>query len=262
MRTVHSYTNDTEIIVSAQRDNSNIQILLVEDDESLRHLFTVTLKRQGYNVIPVSNGMEALQAFAVTPIDLIVLDVQLPILDGFTVCVELRKRSSAPIVMVSANKSTDALITAIKLGADSYLPKPFTPMELLARVHAMIRRVEINRAAQRGNVLLFGDISLNETTREVNVGGELVNLTPNEYRLLHYLMQHPDSTITNEELMNHVWNCEYLNDLNFVRVTMSRLRTKIEGKREDRYLKTIHGRGYMLCSSSPKEDVSIRKTVD
>jgi len=261
MMTTHSQLSTDNSEAFSQNDNNNIQILVVEDDESLRQLFSVTLGRFGYTVLPVANGMEALQVFSVTNVDLVVLDVQLPILDGFTVCTEIRKRSSAPVIMVSANKSTDALVTAIRIGADSYLPKPFTPMELLARVHAMLRRVEINRSMQRGNVIVFGDIILNETTREVTVGGEIVSLTPNEYRLLHYLMQHPDSTITNEELMNHVWNCEYLNDLNFVRVTMSRLRTKIEGKREERYLKTIHGRGYML-TSNPDDGAPIRKTVD
>lgn len=261
MMTTHSQPQPDNTDAFSHKNNSNIQILLVEDDESLRQLFSLTLGRFGYTVLPISNGMEALQVFSVTNIDLVVLDVQLPILDGFTVCSEIRKRSSAPIIMVSANKSTDALVTAIRVGADSYLPKPFTPMELLARVHAMLRRVEINRSMQRGSMIVFGDIVLNETTHEVTVGGEVVSLTPNEYRLLHYLMQHPDSTITNEELMNHVWNCEYLNDLNFVRVTMSRLRTKIEGKREERYLKTIHGRGYMLSSNS-KDVTSLRKTLD
>ena len=261
MMTTYSQLSSESSEPFVQKNNSNIQILVVEDDESLREVFCLALERFGYTVLPAANGMEALQIFSVTKIDLIVLDVQLPILDGFTVCAEIRKRSSAPIIMVSANKSTDALVTAIRIGADSYLPKPFTPMELLARVHAMMRRVEINRTVQRGNVVVFGDIVLNETTRDVTVGGERVSLTPNEFRLLHYLMQHPDSTITNEELMNHVWNCEYLNDLNFVRVTMSRLRTKIEGKREERYLKTIHGRGYVL-SSEANENTPVRKTVD
>lgn len=261
MMTTYSQLSSESSELFAQKNNSNLQILVVEDDESLREVFCLTLGRFGYTVLPAANGMEALQIFSVTKIDLIVLDVQLPILDGFTVCAEIRKRSAAPIIMVSANKSTDALVTAIRIGADSYLPKPFTPMELLARVHAMMRRVEINRKVQRGNIVVFGDIVLNETTRDVTVGGERVSLTPNEFRLLHYLMQHPDSTVTNEELMNHVWNCEYLNDLNFVRVTMSRLRTKIEGKREERYLKTIHGRGYVLSSEAAERE-PVRKTVD
>ena len=150
--TTHTQLSTDNSEAFSQNDNNNIQILVVEDDESLRQLFSVTLGRFGYTVLPVANGMEALQVFSVTNVDLVVLDVQLPILDGFTVCTEIRKRSSAPVIMVSANKSTDALVTAIRIGADSYLPKPFTPMELLARVHAMLRRVEINRSMQRGNV--------------------------------------------------------------------------------------------------------------
>jgi DNA-binding response OmpR family regulator len=223
---------------------------VVENDATLRQSFVHTLTRYGYSVVAVSTGYEALQVFAITPVDLVVIEVQLPTMDGFAVCADIRKRSDVPIVMVSADISTDSLVTGLRMGADGYLPSPFTPMEMLARVHALLRRVELNRLARHSKVLVFNDIILNEVTREVTVAGELVKLTPTEYELLRYLMQNPERTVTTHELLNHVWNCDYFNDMNFVRVTMCRLRLKIETKREDRYLRTIHGRGYMLSSSN------------
>ena len=233
--------------------HNDIQILLADDDGATRQLLQFCLEREGYQVVAVRNGQEALQAFAVSSFDMVILDVMMPVVDGWTVCAELRKRTDVPIMLLTGNTNTDDIVHGIRLGADSYVTKPFTLKELRARVQAVLRRASQKTERQESNILQHGKISLNEGAHEVTVGNQKVDLPPTEYRLLQYFMHNPDKAISNEELLVEVWGYQPhpYEDLNFVRVTMSRLRSKVEENASTpKYLQTVHGRGYQLCTNN------------
>ncbi len=230
-----------------------IQILLAEDEEATRQLLQFCLEREGYKVVAVRNGQEALQAFAASPFDMVILDVSMPVLGGWTVCAELRKRTDVPIMMLTANARPDDIVHGIRLGADNYVTKPFTLKELRARVQAVLRRASQKHQREATSILRCGDMTLNENTCEVIVRGQKVDLTPNEYRLLKYFMHNPDKPISKEDLLTAVWDYQYqfCEDLNFIRVTIRRLRSKVEeNSSSPKYLKTVHGRGYQLCTGN------------
>ena len=146
-----------------------IQILLAEDEDATRQLLQFCLEREGYKVVAVRNGQEALQAFAASPFDMVILDVSMPVLDGWTVCAELRKRTDVPIMMLTANARPDDIVHGIRLGADNYVTKPFTLKELRARVQAVLRRASQKHQREAVNILRCGEITLNENTCEVSV---------------------------------------------------------------------------------------------
>lgn len=224
-------------------------ILIVEDDEPLRKLLTITLKVDGYQVLTACDGREALAVFQQNKVDCILLDVNMPLLDGLEVCIELRKSNDVPIIMVTANSRTDDMITAIELGADHYVTKPFDLHELRARIRAVLRRVQHQRRTVSLPILTYRDITVDETLQQVIVRGEVINLTPNEYRMLTYLMHHPDQPVSKEEFLRVVWEYCPHEDLTFVRVTMRRLRSKIEKDPSNpQYLKTVHGFGYQFST--------------
>lgn len=240
-------------LVEVKRTNglspSGIQILVVEDDDALRKLLLLTLKLDGYQVITASDGREALTIFGENRIDCVLLDVNMPYVDGLEVCTELRKRTDVPIIIITANSRTDDVITGMELGADHYMTKPFVLQELRARIRATLRRVNHDGQTKATHVLTYGDITLNEELQQVMVRGEVVNLTPNEYRMLSYLMHHPDKPISKEEFLRAVWEYHPHDDLSFVRVTMRRLRSKVEKEpSEPEYLKTVHGLGYQFAT--------------
>jgi DNA-binding response OmpR family regulator len=229
-------------------DEASTLIMVVEDDEALRRLLYMTLKRDGYQVITASNGREALQLFADHPADIVLLDVNMPIMNGYAVCMELRKRTHVPIIFLTAKSRTDDMVTGIELGADNYVTKPFTIQELRARIRALLTRVYQTQQNSK-KVIAVGDIILDEDRLEVTVRGQPISLTPNEFRLLSYLMHNPNKLITKDEFLSAVWEYEASEDVNFMRVTVRRLRSKIEeDPSSPRYLKTVHGVGYQFCS--------------
>ena len=241
--------------IEATRMNSlspnSIQILVVEDDDALRKLLLLTLKLDGYQVITARDGREALTLFGENSIDCVLLDVNMPYVDGLEVCTELRKKTDVPIIIITANSRTDDVITGMELGADHYMTKPFVLQELRARIRATLRRVNHGGQTKASHVLTYGEITLNEELQQVVVRGEVVSLTPNEYRMLSYLMRHPDKPISKEEFLRAVWEYHPHEDLSFVRVTMRRLRSKVEKEPSDpQYLKTVHGLGYQFSTQS------------
>lgn len=244
---------------SLEVSKADIQILIAEDEDETRLLLQRCLEREGYKVVGVRNGQEALQAYAAGQFDLVVLDINMPQIDGWAVCAELRKRTDVPIMMLTASTRPDDIVHGIQLGADNYVTKPFTLKEVRARVQAVLRRATQKTKQENEKVLVCGDIALNESTCEVTVRNQRVELTPNEFRLLYYFMQNPDTPISKEKLLDAVWDYQYqlCEDLNFIRVTIRRLRNKVEEDSSNpKYLKTVHGRGYQLCSG--KQDVSLK----
>ncbi len=235
-------------------DPSSIQILVAEDDDSLRKLLALTLKLDGYSVVLAQDGREALSAFDAHNIDFVLLDINMPLLDGLEVCSELRKRTDVPIIMLTANTRTDDVVTGIELGADHYMTKPFVLHELRARIRATLRRTIQQSHRKADTTICIGEITLNEELQQVTVRGEVIGLTPNEYRMLSYLMHNPDKPVSKAEFLRAVWNYHPHDDVSFVRVTMRRLRSKVEQEPGNpRYLKTVHGLGYQFATKVSSE---------
>ncbi len=258
---------ETELVLAAHNNTDNsivsaeTKILVAEDDDHLRKMLLLTLRREGYIVTAVNNGQAALEAFAAEPADIVILDINMPVMDGYTACTELRKRTDVPIIMLTARSRTDDVVMGFGLGADNYMTKPFELKELRARIQAILRRMR-NVADRRRSttVLTYGDITLDKESHLVNIRGQEVNLTPGEYRLLEYLMQNPDRLISKEELLQQVWEYQSNEDMNFVRVTVRRLRSKIEADAaEPLYLKTVHGTGYQFCTTVTRRQSDTNK---
>ncbi|RME47015.1 MAG: DNA-binding response regulator [Chloroflexi bacterium] len=254
-------------------------ILVAEDEEFLRNLLIVSLERAGYRVTAVPSGSWALSAFQEGQYDLVLLDIMMPELDGFSVCIELRKRSDVPIIMLTALNSVEDMVQGFELGADDFITKPFTFKELYARIQAILRRVRWSKQQFAGQILDYGEILLNDEEHLVTVRGQSVHLTPIEYQLLYYLMRHPNQPIPKDVLFREVWGYEFIGGTNLVEVAMRRLREKIEEKPSaPRFLVTVRGVGYKFVPPSkrgsssdipsevsaqlPANGFSSKKTVD
>jgi len=249
-------------ITANPNTNEKIHILIAEDDDSLRHLLMIALKRDGYKILAVRDGKEALNAFADSAFNIVLLDINMPIIDGYEVCMELRKRTDIPIIMITAKSRTDEVVTGFQLGADYYMTKPFSMQELRARIQAILRRVNNEAQRKAASVVAFGDISLDEENRQATVRGEVIGLTPNEFRVLSYLMHNPDRLISKEEFLSAVWDYQSMEDTNFVRVTIRRLRSKIEVDASNpRYLRTVHGEGYQFSTKIEADNGSVPQSA-
>lgn len=222
------------------------KILVVEDERKIADILQFNLEREGYRVAVALDGEEALsKAVRETP-DLVILDLMLPVVDGFTVCRQLRNHTAAPILILTARGEEEDKIRGLELGADDYVTKPFSPREVLARVRALLRRWQ-GRAngADAPGPLRFGDLEIDLVTREVRKKGAPVALTVREYELLRYLALRPGQPFTREALLEDVWGYDYYGDIRTVDVTVRRLREKIEDDASSPvYLLTRRGVGY------------------
>ncbi len=235
------------------------RILLINDNLAGNELICRTLTKKNHSVTLASNGEEALCQFAPTHYDLVILNAQLPGISGYDVCRELRKSSDVPIIFLSAAHDADSIVRALNYGADAYIAKPFTAQELSVRVHALIRRTLSYRAPLRSKPLRHDYIVLDEERQEVRVRNKLIHLTTTEFRLLRYFIKNPGRPISTQELLKSVWEYDSVPDLNLIRVTISRLRSKIEENSSNpRYLKTIRKFGYRFLASKAesKDDQS------
>jgi DNA-binding response OmpR family regulator len=213
-------------------------VLLVEDEESLASLVSAYLEQEGYRVVWVGTGADALQAVEQQPVRLVVLDLNLPDMDGLDVCKQIRIRSSVPIVMLTARDEEADRLAGLGAGADDYIGKPFSPRELVARMKAVLRRAEPHADEP---LLVLGDVVLQRDAREVGVGGEKVALRPKEFDLLVYLMQNRGVVVSRELLLERVWGFDYAGGTRTVDVHVAQLRRKL-GRPE--LIQTIRGSGY------------------
>jgi DNA-binding response OmpR family regulator len=218
-------------------------------------LLFLTLTPAGYRVLPAADGFSALAQFQDHPIDAVLLDVNLPGMDGYAVCAELRKHTMAPILFLFTTCSLEERVRSLELGADGYLIKPFSLQELRARVRALVTRARKPTPTPIPPSLTIGALRLDEWTQQVTVCEQTRQLSPQEFRLLHHLMHHPDRCIPKEELKAIVWPAEQRSapeyDANRLRVMVNRLRRKIEeDPAQPRYLKTVPGDGYQFCTDS------------
>jgi DNA-binding response OmpR family regulator len=220
--------------------------LVAEDDDDIALTIAFALRQTwpGCQVTVVSDGAAALAQVAASPVDLIILDVQMPPPDGFEVCRRIRTMSAAPILMVTVRTSTRDKVLALDLGADDYITKPFDPIELIARLRALLRRAQ-GTPVLTGRVVTVGDVSLDGDTHEVRVRGALVRLTPTESRLLEELMRHPGDVLPHRQLLEKVWGPAYVGDPSYLKVFVGRLRQKLgDDTDQPRYIATEWGVGY------------------
>ncbi len=221
-----------------------MRILIVEDDAALAQTLKRGLEEEYYSVDLVADGRDALDFVAAAPYDIILLDVMLPGMDGFTVCRRLRDGGvTAAILILTALVQVDERVFGLDSGADDYLTKPFAFKELLARLRALARR---GRAVQVGP-LRVADLTLDEATHEVRRGARAIDLSPLEFRLLHCLMRHAGQALSRDAILDQVWNFDYAGGSNVVDVYMRYLRRKIEEPGELPLLHTVRGVGYKIA---------------
>ena len=228
-------------------------VLIIEDEKSIVDILDFHLQRSGYSTLTAADGAAGLQTALARKPDLILLDVMLPKMDGFSVCKAIRRENAAvPILMLTAREEENDKVLGLELGADDYITKPFAVKELLARVAANMRRTSVAAAAEtaEADVLERGTLKLHTGRMEVTVEGKPVDLSQREYDMLLYLMRNAGAVSSREELMHKVWNYEYMGDLRVVDVAVRRLREKIEpNPAEPVYILTRRGVGYLFAGS-------------
>jgi DNA-binding response OmpR family regulator len=228
-----------------------MKILVVDDDRVLADLVSFAFRREGFEVIQAHDGRTALRRWSEEQPILIVLDVNLPELDGFTICRHIREQANTPIIMLSVRGEEDDIIYGLKIGADDYMPKPFSPRQLVARAHAILRRSDTRTVRPMRQV---GDLMLDATRREVCIGqSTVISLTPLENKLLAYLMINAGHILTTEAIIDHVWGPKG-GSHDMVRQLIYRLRGKIEpNSTHPKYIETIPGLGYGLATADTVE---------
>jgi DNA-binding response OmpR family regulator len=219
-------------------------ILLVEDEVKLARFIELELSYEGYQVSVAYDGLTALTAARELNLDLIILDWMLPGVSGLEICRRLRTTGDkVPIILLTAKDEVSDRVAGLDAGADDYVVKPFSVEELLARVRAHLRR---SKETDSADILMFDDLSLNRSTREVYRGERLVELTAKEFDLLDYLLTHPRQVITRDRILEEVWGYDFMGDSNVIEVYIRYLRLKLEANNEKRLLQTVRGVGYVL----------------
>lgn len=226
------------------------KILVCDDDREIVEAISIYLSGEGYEILKAYDGTEALEIMEKTPVDLLIVDVMMPGLDGIRTTLKIRETSSIPIIILSAKSEDNDKILGLNIGADDYLTKPFNPLELVARVKSQLRRyMELGNMDTRDNSHLFsvGDLHINDETKEVTVSGNPVKLTPIEYNILLLLVRNAGKVFSIDEIYEKIWNEEAIGADNTVAVHIRHIREKIEiNPREPRYLKVVWGVGYKV----------------
>ena len=222
----------------------NARILVVDDEPAIRDVVERYLRREGFSTLSASDGEEALTQAA--DADLIVLDLMLPRLDGIEVCRRIRAQSDVPIIMLTAKSEEIDTLLGLRIGADDYMTKPFSPAELVARVQAVLKRTG-SGARSPDDTVRVGTLRINPRLRTVERGNESIELTAREFDLLHFLASSPGQVFTREQLLDQVWDYHFPGDTSTVTVHVRRLREKVEPEPvRPRYIKTVWGVGYKL----------------
>ena len=227
-------------------------ILVVDDDKEIVESIEIFLRNEGYNVYKAYNGVEALDILVNKEVHLILMDIMMPKLDGIKATIKIRKEKNIPIILVSAKSEDTDKIMGLNIGADDYITKPFNLLELIARVKSNLRRYITlgtynNENVNNKEVLISGGLELNTSTKEVKVDGQVVKVTPIEFKILNLLLANKGRVFSIDEIYERVWNEESFNVENTVAVHIRRIREKIEiNPKEPRYLKVVWGVGYKI----------------
>jgi two-component system, OmpR family, KDP operon response regulator KdpE len=220
-------------------------ILAVDDEAGILRLIRLELSEQGFRVVVASDGEDAIRTFEQQRPDVVVLDIMLPDMSGLEVMRRLRDRSNTPIILLTARDHDEDKVRGLELGADDYVVKPFNPQELTARVRAVMRRAV--RESMGDSIVVAGDVEIDLDKRLVTKAGDPVSLTRTEWMLLQHLASNAGRVMLNTELLSKVWGPEYIDDLQYLRVWISRLRSKLETDHaQPSVIKTLQGIGYLL----------------
>ncbi|MCM1114055.1 MAG: response regulator transcription factor [Clostridium sp.] len=222
------------------------KILVVDDDKNICELLKLYLENDGYTVYVANDGQEAVNTFTIKTPDLVLLDIMLPKMDGWQVCREIRKTSSAPIIMLTAKGETFDKVLGLELGADDYVTKPFDAKEVMARIKAVLRRTN-GSASEENNtkkVVSYDNLEINIVNYDLKVNGESVDTPPKELELIYHFASNPNRVYTRDQLLDEVWGFDYYGDSRTVDVHVKRLREKLEGVSDKWSLKTVWGVGY------------------
>lgn len=229
-----------------------MKILLVDDDATLAEVTAFALRRAGFLVVLAHTGPEALELWQRENPDLLILDIQLPGKDGLTICREIRKTSTVPIIMLTVRGSDDDIVQGLELGADDYMAKPFSPRQLIARAKALLRRSQV---VPRQAMLELHDIVLDTGQQLVNTPRGPVRLTPMEFRLLHYLLVNRGQVVPTDTILNHVWGYADVGDRALLKQLVYRLRQKLEPPEAvGQYIETIPGVGYTIRKGADENE--------
>jgi two-component system, OmpR family, response regulator len=225
-----------------------IKVLIVDDEPSIRDLLTRHLRFEGFRTHAVGNGHDAVDAAEKGEPDIILLDVMLPDMSGFSVTKKIRSMGiTAPVLFLTARDETEDKITGLTVGGDDYVTKPFSLAEIVARIQAILRRTKA--AESQDAVLEVGEVRINNDAHEVYANGTLVDLSPTEYNLLHFLMSNPNQVLKKEQILNHVWDYDFGGNTAIVESYVSYLRRKLDALTVEPVIITKRGVGYMYRSS-------------
>ena len=221
-----------------------ISVLIVEDDKNIQSLLQMYLEKEGYAVTVADDGSQGLTKFRAIKPDLVLLDVMMPVMDGWTVCKMIRAEYQTPIIMLTAKSELDDKVAGLRYGADDYITKPFEMKEVLARIEAVLRRTDRAVTEQKARRLVFDKLIIDMDAFELSVDGKKIDTPPKEMELLFYLASSPNRVYTRNQLLDEVWGFDYFGDSRTVDVHVKRLREKLEGISESWSLKTVWGVGY------------------
>ena len=221
-----------------------ISVLIVEDDPNIRELLQLYLEKDGYAVTLAADGGQGLEKFRAIKPNLVLLDVMMPVMDGWAVCKAIRAEGDTPVIMLTAKGETDDKVTGLKAGADDYVTKPFEMKELLARIEAVLRRSDRKTPPANARRLTFDRLVIDMDAFELNVDGKKIDTPPKEMELLFFLASSPNRVYTRNQLLDAVWGFDYFGDSRTVDVHIKRLREKLEGVSDKWGVKTVWGVGY------------------
>jgi DNA-binding response OmpR family regulator len=225
-------------------------ILVCDDDKEIVEAISIYLETEGYNVIKAYDGIEALEKMKKEDIQLLIMDIMMPKMDGLRATMKLREKSNIPVILLTAKSEDTDKILGLNVGADDYVTKPFNPLELVARVKSQLRRyTQFGNIAQDtdNGILVNGGLVIDDNSKSVTVDGEPVKLTPIEYQILKFLMQNRGRVYSTTSLYESVWNEDAIGSENIIAVHIRHIREKIEiNPKEPRYLKVVWGQGYKL----------------
>lgn len=226
----------------------NYQVLIVEDERRIARFLQMELEHEGMNTAIEDNGRRAYERIMQGNYDLVLLDVMLPDMDGFTICRKVRELSQVPIIMLTAKDDIDDKVQGLDIGADDYITKPFATPELLARMRVVLRRQESQREAKEAQeeILSVKNLTMYPACHEVQVDGTPVELTKKEYDLLEYLLRNKRNVLTRDQILSNVWDYDYMGDTNVVDVYIRYLRQKLDDRFQEKYIHTMRGVGYVI----------------
>lgn len=218
------------------------KVLIVEDESNIAELINLYLKKEGYETMIAEDGGKALELYRLFRPDLVLLDIMLPVMDGWAVCAKIRETDKTPIIMLTAKGETTDKVTGLEMGADDYIVKPFEMKELMARINAVLRRSEIPDDTKKR--LTFDKLVIDLDSYELIVDGKKIDTPPKELELLYHLASTPNRVYTRNQLLDEVWGFDYFGDSRTVDVHIKRLREKVENVSDQWELKTVWGVGY------------------